>query len=72
MSDYPGGGTTGPMIRREIKPGGEATVWDPTRVHGDPGREHTDAEVWRRRENGRPERTGEKVHIPENPGQHPW
>lgn len=70
MSDDPGGGTIGPMIRREIRPGEEATVWDPTHPHGDP--EHTDAQVWRRREDGTPERTDEKVHIPTDPDGRPW
>jgi hypothetical protein len=68
----PGGGTIEPLIRKEVPPGKEATVWDPTHPHplGKPD-EHTDAEIWRRREDGGVERGG-RVHIPTDPGRDPW
>lgn len=68
-----GGGTIPDLIRRNIRPGEEATVWDPTHPHppGSPD-EHTDAEIWRRNDSGRPERTGEKVHVPTDPRRDPW
>lgn len=64
----PGGGTIEPLIRKEVPPGREATVWDPTNPHGDP--RHTDADIWRRREDGRVEHDRDsRVHVPEDPGR---
>lgn len=66
----PGGGTIPDVIRKNVPPGQDATVWDPTRPHGDP--RHTDADTWHRREDGRVEHGNERVHIPEDPGRRPW
>lgn len=66
----PGGGTIKPLIRENVPPGKDATVWDPTHPHGNP--EHTDAEIWKRREDGGVEKGDEKVHIPTDPNRKPW
>lgn len=71
IPDPPGGRTVPDLIRRNIRPGEEATVWDPTRPHGKP--EHTDADIWRRDERGRVEHDrGSRVHIPTDPRGRPW
>lgn len=65
------GGTIAPLIRENVPPGREATVWDPTHPHGNP--EHTDADIWRRSNDGSVERDRDsRVHIPTDPRQPPY
>ncbi|KKR84656.1 MAG: hypothetical protein UU32_C0044G0003 [Candidatus Woesebacteria bacterium GW2011_GWB1_41_10] len=66
-----GGGTLPPLIRENVPPGEDATVWDPTRPHGSP--EHTDADIWKRRDDGGVEHDKDsRVHIPTDPRRDPW
>ncbi|KKP92750.1 MAG: hypothetical protein UU32_C0044G0007 [Candidatus Woesebacteria bacterium GW2011_GWB1_41_10] len=66
-----GGGTIGPLIRENVPQGEDATVWDPTHPHGNP--EHTDADIWKRQDDGDVERDRDsRVHIPTDPRRDPW
>lgn len=67
----PGGGTVDPLIRQNVPPGEDASVWNTEYPHGSP--EHTDADLYRHERDGRVTHDrDQRVHIPTDPRQNPW
>ena len=66
----PGGGDINDLIRNNVPPGEDASVWDPRNPHGLP--EHTDVDLWKRDPQGRVHHGDDRMHIPTDPSQRPW